>query len=184
MAASKSFGIAGPNPVQIRNYPVKPTAVFAQGDFVLLTSTGLDKCAAASASFANPTSNAVRIVGRAAAPSVDLNANQGGTAPQATYVPVEMAAVGVWFNMPLYSATPASAVPTIAQIGTKYGFYQAAGGYPSVNIDDTTNVCGMIVDFDPNDFSAWPGSVGPGTTQYANVYVEVLSSASLCTGAR
>jgi len=180
VANQRALGIAGPNPVQIRSYPVKSGATFIQGDFVILTSTGLDSAAAAGNNFANPTSNAVRIVGRAIDPALV----QDGSGAQATYAAVEMAAPGVWFQIPLYSATPASAVPTITQIGTKYGGRQVTAGFPSVNLDDTSNVIFMVTDFDPNDFTAWPGSVGPGTTQYANVYAEVLAAASLATGAR
>lgn len=182
MANQRAYGIAGPNPVQIRNYPVKSTANFVQGDFVILTSTGLDIAAAAGNNFANPTSNGVRIVGRAEAPSNYVGAD--GSTVQNAYVPVSVAAPGVWFQIPLYSATPGNAVDTLSYIGTKYGGRQVTAGFPSVNIDDTSNVVFMLTDFDPNDFPSWPAYTAPGTTQYANVYAEVLAAASLVTGAR
>jgi hypothetical protein len=180
VALQRYLGISGPNPVQIHTYPVKSTASFNQGDFVVLTSTGLDHAAAASASFANPTSNAARIVGRA----IDPSTVPDGSGAQATYAAVEMAAPGVWFQLPLFSPTSAATTPAMSYIGTKYGGYQTSGNFPSVNLDDTTNVVFMLVDYDADSVTGWPGITTFATQSNPTVWAEVLASGTLCTGAR
>lgn len=181
MANSRGIGVRSPGGLyKITSYPVKSSAVFSYGDFVLFTSTGLDKMCAASTAFTAATTTATSIAGMAQAPSKDSTSQL-----QNTSVPVIMPLADVEFILPLYSATPASAVATPAtQFGTKYGGYQTSGNYPAVNLDDTTNVFFRITDFFMNDLPTWPGAITAGTTQYPWVYVVVLSAASAQSASR
>jgi hypothetical protein len=163
-------------------YPVAAGQTFTPGDFVLLVESGtigLTIAATAGNNFTQATTNSTRVLGRATTFAVDSTLNTLNTSAS-----VIIADDNVEFLAPLYSATPASAVPTITQIGTSYGMRQVAGGYPAVNIDDTTNVFARITDFDPNDFAGWPAYSGAGTTQYANVWFKIIGASALLAQGR
>jgi hypothetical protein len=177
MANSKTLGVRGP--YRVFNYPVKSDASFKEGDFVLLTSTGLYQAAAAGANFADVTNNATRIAGRALAPAVDPN-----TGAVNAFVQIIAAEPHVEFEVPLYHATPASAVPALTQIGTGYEMRQSSGGFPQIDVGTTTNAHARITDFaGQDDTPNWPTSI-TGGVQYANCYVEFYGDACLNTGAR
>lgn len=176
MANQKVFGVRGP--YRIISFPVKTDATFKQGDFVLFTTSGLVAAAAAGNNFAAASSNATRICGRALADAVDVNT--GAVRP---FVQVIVAQPGVEFQVPLYNATAASAVPALAQLGTAYEMRQSSGGFPQIDNGTTTNAHAYIVDFDPTDCPNWPTSI-TGGVQYANVWVEFKASTCLITGAR
>jgi hypothetical protein len=162
--------------------PVAAGQTFVIGDFVLLVESGtigLTIAATAGNNFAAASTNSTRVVGRATTPAVDSTLSTINA-----YASVIVAEDSVEFQAPLYSATPASAVPTITQIGTNYGMRQVTAGYPAVNIDDTSNVIARITDFDPNDFAGWPAYSGAGTTQYANVWFKIIGAASLLAQGR
>ena len=117
MANARAYGISGPVPVRIEWYPVYASASFQIGDFLILqgTTTGLTIGAAAGNNFANPTSQTTRVFGRAEAPAPYYTAD--GVSTQPTWVPVTVADIGVWFQIPMYSATPANAVVTLSYLG-------------------------------------------------------------------
>jgi len=163
----------------VRAFPVKTGETFKAGDFVLLTTSGVTAVVAAGSNFGAATTNATRILGQAQNDAVDANTNALNT-----HVDVILAQPGTAFCVPLYHGTPASAVPSLTQIGTDYEMRQVTAGFPSVDVGTTTNKIARIVDFDPNDYTTWPDTTTAGTTQYANVWIEIIGSASLCTGAR
>jgi hypothetical protein len=177
MANTKTLGVRGP--YRVIAYPVKSDATFKEGDFVLLTSTGLTQAAAAGNNFGTFGTNATKIVGRAMAPAVDPN-----TGSVNAFVQVIIAQPGIEFEVPLYNATPASAVPALTQIGTAYEMRQSSGGVPQIDTGTTTNAHARITDFaGQDDTPLWPTSI-TGGSQYANCYVEFLGAACLITGAR
>lgn len=176
MANTKVFGVRGP--YRIVTLPVKSDAAFKQGDFVLFTTSGLTAAASAGSNYAAASSNATRIAGRAMTDAIDPNTNA-----VRTYAEIIIAEPGVSFQVPLYNATPASAVPALAQLGTAYEMRQASGGFPQIDTGNTGNAHAYIVDFDPTDCPAWPTSI-TGGVQYANVWVEYKGTACLLTGAR
>jgi hypothetical protein len=89
----------------------------------------------------------------------------------------------------MYSGTAANAVVTLSYLGLNYGGRQVTANFPSVNIDDTTNVVWRLVSFDTNDTPSWSGlqngaAYAAGTVQFANAWVTIIGSAGQLTGAR
>jgi hypothetical protein len=180
VANSRGVGVRSPGGLyKITSYPVHSNQTFLYGDFVLFSSTGLNAMCALSTAFTAATTTATCIAGQAQAPAVDSTSGLPNTS-----VPVIVPTGDVEFILPLYSATAASAVPKIAQLGTKYGGYQTSGNYPAVNLDDTTNNFFRVTDFYMSDYAGWPNLVTDGTTQYAWVYAVVLSAASMQSAGR
>lgn len=172
MANSKALGVRGLQ--NQRLYPVASGATFAAGDFLVLTSTGVQGVSAGS----NFVPGTNPIVGRALEPSTRTD----GSNLTAPYVAVILAEPGTEFLLPLYHSTPASAVPTIAMLlkSAVYELKQSSNGFPQVDLTATTNTAIRIKDIDPSDCPTWPTSVS-GAVQYANVWVEFLPAASAAT---
>ena len=176
MANTLALGVRGP--WKIESFPVKSDATFNAGDFVLLTSSGLYNAAAAGNNFAAVAGNTTRIAGRATTSAIDPN-----TGAVRSYAEFIVAEPGVQFQVPLYSATPASAVPALTQLGTAYEMRESSSGFPQIDLDNTGNAHAYIQDFDPTDAPAWPTSV-TGAAQYSNVWVEFKGTACLLSSAR
>lgn len=167
--------------------PIKAGETFQEGDFLIWSTTGASKTGTTGADQIAGTTVNTWLLGRAESPAVNPNDNTINP-----YVTVTACRPGTQFLLPLYSATAASAVTNQAQLGKNYRLFWQTGStafavFPMVDLDnsgaDTQNFV-RVVDFNPDDFPAWPSGVGPGTVQYATVWVEMLSSLCLLTGAR
>lgn len=175
---TKTFGLRGVS--EIKTFPVKSSATFKQGDFLIFTSTGLDIAAASGANVA-ATSQYVRIVGRALGNALDDNG------AVRTHMEVQLANPETEFELPIYHATPASAVADpVNQLGIQYELRNASGGsgYWGVDISATTNKKVQIVDYNIEDYPLWPDGVTIGTTQYARCWARPVAASVLVSGAR
>ena len=178
MANQKVLIPARGTTVETRMMPIQSGATFGVGDFLVMSTTGAVIGAAAGNNYPAASSINTKIIGRAESPAVDVNTNSANP-----FVSITKAQPGTEFLLPLYHTTPASAVPTLSQLGTKYELRNTSGGWPAVDLTQTTNVIVKVVDFDPADYPAWPGSYATGSVQEANVWVEILASAATLTGA-
>jgi hypothetical protein len=163
--------------------PVKASGSFKKGQFLIFNS-GVDRHAASDANL-GATGNTTRIVGMALEDSTRDDGSAKGV------VEVMIAEPGTQFLLPLYHATPASAVATPAsQLGRSFELRNVGGNYDAIALDATTNTKLKIVGYATEEYPTWPGritdtagSVTAGTTQYANAWVEVLGSATCLSGA-
>lgn len=175
---TKTFGLRGVS--EIKTYPVKSSATFKQGDFLIFTTTGLDIAAASAANVA-ATSQYVRIVGRALGNALD----DGGVVR--THMEVQLANPETEFELPIYHATAASAIADPAnQIGLGFELRNASGGstYWGVDVSANTNKKIYIVDYNIEDYPLWPDGITAGTTQYPRVWARFISACVLVSGAR
>jgi len=97
---------------------------------------------------------------------------QDASGTEDTKIAVAIARPGVWFEMNVYHATPASAVTAVTDVGKKYGLY-VADNKCYCDKEDTVNTRFVVVALSPQD------SVGD---QYGRVFVEVLGSVCQLSG--
>lgn len=170
---------------------------FKKGDFLTIDSNGrvvqtLSAGSSLGATTATINNTAARVIGQA-----DQDAS-GVTGALVQVVPLK----GVQFLLPVYSATPASAIASTAQIGKSYEliYVNSDIDHFAVNLDATTNIKLQVVDMLPGaggqnlyadlgvgtgnyanvDFKGY--STAAGTDQYAYVWVEFLANYSLGMG--
>lgn len=155
-------------------FPVLSSSTFKEGDMVYFDSSGrLEQLVAVSTAWTTEIFAGV-------ATSNALN-DQGVVYPSMDVVVWD---TNIRMLLPLYSATPASAVFNPNMIGNKYGLYNSSTGFPCVNLDDTTNVKVRVVGVDAVDYPGWPTYNGAGTTQFPKLLVVPLVAACFLSGGR
>lgn len=180
MPQAPAYGSRGKQ--RIVALPEAASQTFKKGDFLTLDANGRVQQALSAGNnvggiSVNATGN--RIVGRAEA---DASGTTGKLAPV-------MTPGGTQFELPVYNPTPASAVPSTAQIGKQYDLRYATGSpknFWAVDISSTANPKLKIVDMLAAYHTGWDGAGYPtaaSTTQYGNVWVEFLDEASAIQGA-
>jgi len=157
-------------------FPVATGQTFVKGDFLIFNGSGQLELAVAAGS--NVGSGAL-IVGQANENALD---DYGNLKPS---VVVIFAQPGTQFKLPLYNATPASAVFNTNEFGVRYELANTSGGVWAVDNGHTTNLALTIVGVDGDDYPGWlNGASGAGTVEYPGVWVEIRAAFSALTGAR
>jgi hypothetical protein len=163
---------------RIKAYPVAPSSTFVAGDFLTFDSSGrLQQTVSTGANYGA----SALIVGRALE-----NALKDDGSLKA-HVSVIIAEPGTRFKMPIYHGTPASAVfnsNLLLSAASDYELRNTSGGFPALDISATTNKKVRIVDGESESYPGWPDTVGAGTQQFPNVWVEFMGSACALFGGR
>lgn len=175
--------------ILVAAYPMASGAVFSKGEFLIWNGTGLAPVTAGT-NYA-PTSNSTRIGGKALHDSSYITPGQVGTTTPFTYVRIEVARPGTLFPIVIYNATPASAVPLLAQLSLPYELRRSTAvngvSAPQIDTGSNTNPAVRVVDFVPSketiDIPNWPVNV-TGGAQYSLAFVEFIGAACAFTGAR
>jgi hypothetical protein len=170
--ATKCRGVRGP--LRIMRMPILSTTTFYEGDYLISDSTGVATVYAAEDNPVAATSGMDnRVLGRALEDSHDEN---GTRKASASFI---VAQPGTQFELPIYAATAANAVAIPAdQLLVSYELYNV-NGVPSVDIGETTDVKGQIVDFNQEDLPTWPAAITAGTQLNPRVWFEFLPAHSL-----
>ena len=163
-------------PQHIDKFPVAASQTFVKGDFLTFNGSGQLQLAVAAGS--NVGSGAL-IVGQANENALDDYGNLKQS------VGVIIAQPGTQFKLPLYNATPSSAVFNTNELGVKYELHNLSSGGFAVDNGSTTNVAVTIVGIAAEDYPGWlHGTTGAGSIEYPAVWVEVRAAFSALTGAR
>jgi len=157
-------------------FPVATGQTFVKGDFLIFNGSGQLELAVASG---NDIGSGVQIVGQANENALD---DYGNLKPS---VVVIFAQPGTQFKLPIYNATPSSAVFNTNELGVQYELRNVGSGVWAVNNGATSNLAVTIVGVDGDDYPGWlTGTTGAGTVEYPNVWVEIRAAFSALTGAR
>ena len=171
--------------IRVAAYPC--TGTFSKGELLIWNGSALTSITAAT-NYA-PTTNTTRIAGKVLHDSTYIN--PAGSSTAFTYAQIEIWQPGTLFPMPLYSATPASAVPALAQLAVAYEVRRSTAvnsvSVPQINLDATTNVAARVSDFVPSketlDIPNWPVNI-TGGAQYSLAFAEPVGASCAFSGAR
>ena len=152
---------------RIKSYPVAPASTFLEGDF--LTFDGSGRLQQTVGTGANYGSGKI-MVGRALENAVKDDGSLK------THVAVLVCEPGTRFKLPIYHGTPASAVFASSTLGTAYELRNTTGGFPAVDISQTSNTKVRVVDGTAEGYTGWPDVSGTSSTQYGEVWVEFIGT--------
>lgn len=127
-------GLRSSVPVQYREYPEQASQSFKKGQWVTVNSAG--QIAIFAADGANLASTGDKLVGIA---------QENATGTQGTLITVALFDGNLEALIPVYSATPASAITAQTLVDETY-VVRNVGGVPMVMLDTTTNPTIIVTD--------------------------------------
>lgn len=184
MAQMPSFGARGKK--RIVELPEAASQTFKKGDFLTLDGNGrVQQALSAGNNFGLTTAAtnnlASRIVGRAEADASGVTGR---------FVPVMVAEPGTQFSLPVWHATPSSAVPNTNLHGKSFEVRYASGtpNYFALDLSATSYPKARVVEMVPgpaghDGFDGQGYPTAASTVQYGNVLVEFLPQYCALVGA-